>query len=189
VFVTELRRAVKTRLGRAGDDLVTGSGRWSSRAASASIAKAQSRLERAFILHTLAMRERYRAGETEMFLPNNLMVPWHAYVACTGILAATVESLGAASWDALLAVAEMDESEVGEAGEASELIDSERRERNASFARRVSFGTERASSEGDARSSAVRAMRLKRDEVESEEPPFGGLREVRVEDEAVGTRL
>ena len=35
VFVTELRRAVKTRLGRAGDDLVTGSGRWSSRAASA----------------------------------------------------------------------------------------------------------------------------------------------------------
>ena len=189
VFVTELRRAVKTRLGRAGDDLVTGSGRWSSRAASASIAKAQSRLERAFILHTLAMRERYRAGETEMFLPNNLMVPWHAYVACTGILAATVESLGAASWDALLAVAEMDESEVGEAGEASELIDSERNRRDASFARRVSFGTERASSEGDARSSAVRAMRLKRDEVESEEPPFLGLREVRVEDEAVGTRL
>ena len=31
-------------------------------------------------------------------------------------------------------------------------------------------------------------MRLKRDEVESEEPPFLGLREVRVEDEAVGTR-
>ena len=189
VFVTELRRAVKTRLGRAGDDLVTGSGRWSSRAASASIARAQSRLERAFILHTLAMRERFRAGETEMFLPNSLMVPWHAYVACTGILAATVESLGAASWDALLAVAEMDESEASEkeAGEkkASDGIDSERRD--ASFARRVSFGTEGASS--DARSSAVRAMRAKRDEVESEEPPFGGLREVRVEDEAVGTRL
>ena len=100
-----------------------------------------------------------------------------------------MESLGAASWDALLAVAEMDESEASEkeAGEkkASDGIDSERRD--ASFARRVSFGTEGASS--DARSSAVRAMRAKRDEVESEEPQFGGLREVRVEDEAVGTRL
>ena len=145
VFVTELRRAVKGRLGRAADDLVSGSGRWSSRAASASVARAQSRLERAFILHTLAIRERFRAGETEMFLPNSLMVPWHAYVACTGILAATVASLGAASWDALLAVAEMDDSEANEG-----------------------------------------------DEADADEPPHpfvARLREVHVEDEAVGTRL
>jgi hypothetical protein len=37
------------------------------------------------------------------------MVPWHAYMACTGILANAVESLGAASWDALLAVAKGEE--------------------------------------------------------------------------------
>ena len=124
---------------------MSGSGRWSSRAASASVARAQSRLERAFILHTLAIRERFRAGETEMFLPNSLMVPWHAYVACTGILAATVASLGAASWDALLAVAEMDDSEANEG-----------------------------------------------DEADADEPPHpfvARLREVHVEDEAVGTRL
>lgn len=176
VFVTELRRAVKSRLSRAADDLVTGSGRWSSRAAAASVARAQSRLERAFILHTLAMRERFRAGETEMFLPNALMVPWHAYVACTGILAATVESLGAASWDALLAAAETEEK--AEAGE--EALSGE-----ADFSHTKK--TER--DEAEARASAVRAMRAKRDEAETDEAPFAGLREVRVEDEAVGTRL
>jgi hypothetical protein len=182
VFVTELRRAVKSRLSRAADDLVTGSGRWSSRAAAASVARAQSRLERAFILHTLAMRERFRAGETEMFLPNALMVPWHAYVACTGILAATVESLGAASWDALLAAAETEEK--AEAGE--EALSGEAGEKKIA-PRRVSFETER--DEAEARASAVRAMRAKRDEAETDEAPFAGLREVRVEDEAVGTRL
>ena len=196
VFVTELRRAVKSRLSRAADDLVTGSGRWSSRAAAASVARAQSRLERAFILHTLAMRERFRAGETEMFLPNALMVPWHAYVACTGILAATVESLGAASWDALLAAAETEEkAEAGEealSGEADFSHTKKKgRAREASrleiAPRRVSFETER--DEAEARASAVRAMRAKRDEAETDEAPFAGLREVRVEDEAVGTRL
>jgi hypothetical protein len=51
----------------------------------------------------------------------------------------------------------------------------------------VSFDTER--DEAEARASAVRAMRAKRDEAETDEAPFAGLREVRVEDEAVGTRL
>ena len=128
------------------------------------------------------MRERFRAGETEMFLPNALMVPWHAYVACTGILAATVESLGAASWDALLAAAETEEK--AEAGE--EALSGEAGEKKIA-PRRVSFETER--DEAEARASAVRAMRAKRDEAETDEAPFAGLREVRVEDEAVGTRL
>ena len=182
--VIELRRAVKVRLSRAADDLVSGSGRLSSRGASASVARAQSRLERAFILHTLAMRERFRAGETEMFLPNALMVPWHAYVACTGILAATVTSLGAASWDALLAVAEMDEDD-GE-GESRSPGSSRSDAASSPAPRRASFGT---GGTGSARAKAVRAMRAKRDAVESDAPPFvARLREVRVEDEAVGTR-
>ena len=66
--------------------------------------EAQAALERAFVLHTLEIRERYRAGDASMFLPNHLMVPWHAYMLCTHVLANTRESLGAASWNALLAV-------------------------------------------------------------------------------------
>lgn len=103
-YVTNLRRAVRARLGAAAEDLGSGEARWETRAASASIAKAQAALERAFVLHTLEIRERYRAGDASMFLPNHLMVPWHAYMLCTHVLANTVESLGAASWNALLAV-------------------------------------------------------------------------------------
>ena len=103
-FVTELRRAVKTRLSRAAEDLGTGAGRWETRAASASIARAQASLERAFILHTLEIRKRFQSGESSMFLPNHLMVPWHAYILCTHVLAGHVDSLGAASMEALLAV-------------------------------------------------------------------------------------
>ena len=108
-YVTDLRRAVKVRLATAANDLQTGYGHYTTRAASASIAKCQSKLERAFILHTLQLRESFRAGDSSNFLPNHLMVPWHAYMACTGILANAVESIGAASWDALLAVAKGEE--------------------------------------------------------------------------------
>jgi bacterioferritin-associated ferredoxin len=104
-FVTELRRAVKRRLDHAAEDLGAGVGRWETRAASASIARAQASLERAFILHTLTIRQRYQAGDPSMFLPNHLMVPWHAYMLCTQVLAAHVDSLGAASMEALLAIA------------------------------------------------------------------------------------
>lgn len=103
-YVTNLRRAVRARLAAAAEDLDSGEARWETRAASASIAEAQAALERAFVLHTLEIRERYRAGDASMFLPNHLMVPWHAYMLCTHVLANTVESLGAASWNALLAV-------------------------------------------------------------------------------------
>jgi hypothetical protein len=57
-----------------------------TRAASASIARAQASLERAFILHTLEIRRRFQSGDQTMFLPNHLMVPWHAYVQCTQVL-------------------------------------------------------------------------------------------------------
>ena len=58
----------------------------------------------AFILHTLEIRVRFQAGEDDMFLPNHLMVPWHAYMSCTAVLASNVDNLSQASWEALLAV-------------------------------------------------------------------------------------
>ena len=39
-----------------------------------------------------------------MFLPNHLMVPWHAFMSCTAVLALNVDNLSQASWEALLAV-------------------------------------------------------------------------------------
>ena len=43
-------------------------------------APAQADLERAFVTHTLEIRERFRSGEEDYFLPNHLMVPWPAFV-------------------------------------------------------------------------------------------------------------
>jgi hypothetical protein len=103
-FVTDLRRAVKQRLGRAAHDLAEGEGHWETKKAAASIARAQASLDRAFILHTLEIRVRFQAGEDDMFLPNHLMVPWHAYMSCTAVLANNVDNLSQASWEALLAV-------------------------------------------------------------------------------------
>ena len=103
-FVTDLRRAVKQRLGRAAHDLAEGEGHWETKKAAASIARAQASLDRAFILHTLEIRVRFQAGEDDMFLPNHLMVPWHAYMSCTAVLASNVDNLSQASWEALLAV-------------------------------------------------------------------------------------
>ena len=103
-FVTDLRRAVKQKLGRASHDLAQGEGHWETKKAAASIARAQASLHRAFILHTLEIRVRYQAGEEDMFLPNHLMVPWHAFMSCTAVLALNVDNLSQASWEALLAV-------------------------------------------------------------------------------------
>ena len=121
-FVAALRRAVKARLAGAAADLSRGEARWATREASASIAKAQADLERAFVTHTLEIRERFRGGEEDYFLPNHLMVPWHAFVLCTKALASGVENLGAASWDALLAVGDpsKDEAEDAAQGEKDE---------------------------------------------------------------------
>ena len=121
-FVAALRRAVKARLAGAAADLSRGEARWATREASASIAKAQADLERAFVTHTLEIRERFRSGEEDYFLPNHLMVPWHAFVLCTKALASGVENLGAASWDALLAVGDpsKDEAEDAARGEKDE---------------------------------------------------------------------
>ena len=118
-FIEELRSAIRELFKSTAEDLVAGAGTWRARAnTAASIARAQASLERAFVLSTLQLRLRFQAGDASMFLPNHLMVPWHAYVLCTRMLTAHVESLTSSALEALLAVRP---AKVGDADAAGEV--------------------------------------------------------------------